>query len=71
MTQQKPRRCATPVTLVMAEGKAAAANSTNTIAKKMALSGNVAFISQSGALCMAILDWSLREKVGFSAAAGN
>jgi len=36
-------------------------------AKKMALSGNVAFISQSGALCMAILDWSLREKVGFSA----
>ncbi|MGQ4832995.1 MAG: acetate--CoA ligase alpha subunit [Candidatus Asgardarchaeia archaeon] len=28
--------------------------------------GNIAFISQSGALCTAILDWSLREKVGFS-----
>ena len=31
------------------------------------LPGNVAFISQSGALCTAILDWSLREGVGFSA----
>jgi acetyltransferase len=29
--------------------------------------GNVGFVSQSGALCTAILDWSLREKVGFSA----
>ena len=29
--------------------------------------GNVAFISQSGALGTAILDWSLREKFGFSA----
>ena len=29
--------------------------------------GNVAFISQSGAFCSAILDWSLHEKVGFSA----
>ena len=29
--------------------------------------GNVAFISQSGALLTAILDWSLREGVGFSA----
>ena len=29
--------------------------------------GSVALISQSGALCTAILDWSLREKVGFSA----
>jgi acetyltransferase len=36
-------------------------------AKKMALDGNVAFISQSGALGTAILDWSLREQVGFSA----
>src|SRR6516162_10456952 len=36
-------------------------------AKTMALPGNVAFISQSGALCTAVLDWSLREKVGFSA----
>jgi acetyltransferase len=38
-----------------------------TFAKKMALSGSVAFLSQSGALGAAILDWSLREKVGFSA----
>lgn len=29
--------------------------------------GSVGFISQSGALCTAILDWSLRENVGFSA----
>ena len=33
----------------------------------MALPGNVAFLSQSGALCTSVLDWSLREKVGFSA----
>ena len=32
----------------------------------MARPGNVAFISQSGALCTAVLDWSLREMVGFS-----
>ncbi len=38
-----------------------------TFAANMAGVGNVAFISQSGALCTAILDWSLREKVGFSA----
>jgi acetyltransferase len=38
-----------------------------TFAASMARPGNVAFISQSGALCTAILDWSLREKVGFSA----
>jgi len=38
-----------------------------TSAKTMALPGNVAFISQSGALCTSVLDWSLREKVGFSA----
>jgi acetyltransferase len=38
-----------------------------TFAKKMAGPGNVAFISQSGALGTAILDWSLRERVGFSA----
>ena len=29
--------------------------------------GNVAFLSQSGALGTAVLDWSLRENVGFSA----
>jgi acetyltransferase len=38
-----------------------------TFAKRMALRGNVAFISQSGALCTSVLDWSLREQVGFSA----
>ncbi|HVV48231.1 MAG TPA: bifunctional acetate--CoA ligase family protein/GNAT family N-acetyltransferase [Polyangia bacterium] len=38
-----------------------------TFAAGMALSGNVAFLSQSGALLTAILDWSLRERVGFSA----
>jgi acetyltransferase len=36
-------------------------------ATKIARPGNVAFISQSGALCTAILDWSEREMVGFSA----
>lgn len=29
--------------------------------------GNVAFLSQSGALCTAVLDWSARHNVGFSA----
>ncbi|MEW6731345.1 MAG: bifunctional acetate--CoA ligase family protein/GNAT family N-acetyltransferase [Acidobacteriota bacterium] len=38
-----------------------------TFANAMARPGNVGFISQSGALCTAILDWSLREQVGFSA----
>lgn len=38
-----------------------------TFAADMALKGNIAFISQSGALCTAVLDWSLREKIGFSA----
>ena len=32
-----------------------------------AIPGSVGFLSQSGALCTAVLDWSLREKVGFSA----
>ena len=38
-----------------------------TFAHAMALKANVAFLSQSGALETAILDWSLEEKVGFSA----
>jgi acetyltransferase len=38
-----------------------------TFAASMARPGTVGFISQSGALCTAILDWSLREMVGFSA----
>src|SRR5215475_7752283 len=37
-----------------------------TFAHTVARPGNVAFISQSGALLTAILDWSLRENVGFS-----
>src|ERR1019366_1497356 len=38
-----------------------------TFASAIARPGNVGFISQSGALCTAVLDWSLRELVGFSA----
>lgn len=35
-------------------------------ANKMALPGKIAFISQSGALCTAILDWAKSQNVGFS-----
>ena len=38
-----------------------------TFAGSMARPGSVGFVSQSGALCTAVLDWSLREFVGFSA----
>jgi acetyltransferase len=38
-----------------------------TFAAGMALKGNMAFISQSGALCCSVLDWSLQENIGFSA----
>ena len=38
-----------------------------TFATACANPGNVAFISQSGALCTSVLDWSLKEHVGFSA----
>ena len=38
-----------------------------TFAKGMARPGNVGFVSQSGALCTAVLDWSFKENVGFSA----
>jgi acetyltransferase len=38
-----------------------------TFAKAMPSKGSVAFLSQSGALLTAILDWSHREHVGFSA----
>ncbi len=37
-----------------------------TFAKGIAKPGHVAFLSQSGALLTAILDWSHREQVGFS-----
>ena len=33
----------------------------------MAPAGHVAFLSQSGALCTAVLDWSIHDRVGFSA----
>jgi acetyltransferase len=38
-----------------------------TFAQDIVRPGNVAFLSQSGALLTAILDWSLAEQVGFSA----
>ncbi|MEW6303544.1 MAG: bifunctional acetate--CoA ligase family protein/GNAT family N-acetyltransferase [Verrucomicrobiota bacterium] len=38
-----------------------------TFATALARPGSVGFISQSGALCTAVLDWSFRENVGFSA----
>ena len=38
-----------------------------TFATTIAKPGNVGFLSQSGALCTAVLDWSLKENVGFSA----
>jgi len=38
-----------------------------TFASAMIKKGKVGFISQSGALCTAVLDWSLQENVGFSA----
>jgi acetyltransferase len=38
-----------------------------TFAQDIVRPGNVAFLSQSGALLTAVLDWSLAEQVGFSA----
>jgi acetyltransferase len=38
-----------------------------TFAAQIARAGTVGFLSQSGALCTSILDWSLRVHVGFSA----
>ncbi len=37
-----------------------------TFAAAIARPGSVGFVSQSGALCTAVLDWSLRMNVGFS-----
>ena len=37
-----------------------------TFASAMARPGSVGFISQSGALCSAVLDWSLGENFGFA-----
>jgi acetyltransferase len=38
-----------------------------TFAHAMAKPGSIGFLSQSGAMCTAVLDWSFRELVGFSA----
>jgi acetyltransferase len=38
-----------------------------TFAKGTALPGGVGFVSQSGALCTSVLDWSRQDQVGFSA----
>lgn len=35
-------------------------------AQHTATPGHVAFLSQSGAICTSVLDWSLQEKIGFS-----
>ena len=37
-----------------------------TFAYKMAKPGNIAFVSQSGALCASVLDWASQANVGFS-----
>ena len=38
-----------------------------TFAASLAEPGHVGFLSQSGAICTAVLDWSRRQRVGFSA----
>jgi acetyltransferase len=35
-------------------------------ASGMPRNGNIAFISQSGALCTSVLDWAMEKKIGFS-----
>lgn len=37
-----------------------------TFDNNFAQAGNIALLSQSGAICAAILDWALEEKIGFS-----
>jgi len=37
-----------------------------TFAPSLARDGHLAFVSQSGAICCSILDWSIQERVGFS-----
>jgi acetyltransferase len=37
-----------------------------TFTRGMPKKGNIAFISQSGALCTTVLDWALEENIGFS-----
>jgi acetyltransferase len=43
-----------------------ASNLNASFAAGMPSRGNIAFFSQSGALCTAVLDWALEEDVGFS-----
>jgi len=43
-----------------------ASNLNASFAAGMPSKGNIAFFSQSGALCAAVLDWALEEDVGFS-----
>jgi acetyltransferase len=43
------------------------ANLNATFSNNTALRGNLALISQSGALCTAILDWAAQRNIGFSA----
>lgn len=38
-----------------------------TFASGMAIPGSIAFISQSGAMCTSVLDWSFKAEIGFSA----
>src|SRR3989339_374987 len=47
-------------------GEAGVGGAVIIFASQMALPGKIAFISQSGALCTAILDWSVKNNVGFS-----
>jgi acetyltransferase len=42
------------------------ANLNASFASEMPLAGNLAFVSQSGAICTAILDLALKERIGFS-----
>jgi acetyltransferase len=42
------------------------ANLNASFAPEMPLTGNLAFVSQSGAICTAILDLALKERIGFS-----
>jgi len=47
---------------IIAPGK----NLNISFASNMPKKGNVAFVSQSGALCTSVLDWAIEEKIGFS-----
>ncbi|MBN2647508.1 MAG: bifunctional acetate--CoA ligase family protein/GNAT family N-acetyltransferase [Thiotrichales bacterium] len=42
-----------------------------TFSKNQAQAGNLAFVSQSGALCTAVLDWAESQQIGFSLVAST